>query len=136
MIAYVLFTANLPEEAVAPHASSLQTGVHYGYAKVTLDSKDSNDLSHTVLPMVMSIGWNPYYKNERRTAEVHVLHDFKHDFYDKELKIVMLGFVRPEYNYTSLEALIQDIETDKQVSAKSLQRPGYEKYKQDPFFEA
>ena len=46
----------------------------------------------------------------------------------------MLGFIRPEYNYTSLESLINDIETDKAVSLQSLDRPGYTKYIQDPFF--
>ena len=39
--------------------------MHYGYARVLLDD-DSK--AATVLPMVMSIGWNPYYKNEKRTA--------------------------------------------------------------------
>ena len=34
----------------------------------------------------------------------------------------------------SLDALIEDIETDKRVALKSLSRPGYEKYKLDPHF--
>lgn len=34
--------------------------------------------------------------------EVHILHDFGHDFYGELLKVVVLGFIRPEYNYTSL----------------------------------
>lgn len=66
--------------------------------------------------------------------EVHILHKFEDDFYGKELRIAMLGFIRPEYNYTSLESLINDIETDKAVSLKSLDRPGYTKYIEDPFF--
>ncbi|KAL7008925.1 riboflavin kinase [Cystobasidiomycetes sp. EMM_F5] len=128
-------TANLPDEAIAPYANTLQTGVHYGYARVVLGDAGTEGEANQVLPMVMSIGWNPYYKNEKRTAEVHVLvHNFQDDFYGKELRIVMLGFIRPEYNYTSLDALILDIETDKAVSLRSVARPGYEKYKQDPYF--
>jgi riboflavin kinase len=110
--------------------------------------------------MVMSIGFNPYYNNETRTAEVHILHEYKGDFYGKELRTVILGFVRPEYNYASLgtsislllpplcsymgsvilkiwcetDALIKDIEMDKQVAAKSVARPAYQKYIQDSFF--
>lgn len=59
----VAFPANLPDEAIAPYADTLETGVYYGYARVLVDGKEG-----TVLPMVMSIGWNPYYKNEKRTA--------------------------------------------------------------------
>lgn len=47
----------------------------------------------------------------------------------------MLGFIRPEYNYTSLESLIDDIETDKQVARRSVERPAYQKFLQDPFFQ-
>lgn len=126
-------TANLPDEAIEPHQDVLQTGVHYGYARVLL-GEDAGSADE-VLPMVMSIGWNPYYKNEKRTAEVHILHAFDSDFYGKELRIVMLGYIRPEYNYTSLESLINDIETDKLVTLRSLDRPTYEAFKKDPFFQ-
>ena len=44
----------------------LQTGVHFGYARVVLGPEEGE--SNKVLPMVMSLGWNPYYKNEKRTA--------------------------------------------------------------------
>jgi riboflavin kinase len=36
--------------------------------------------------------------------EVHVLHDYPSDFYGKELRVVVLGYVRPEYNYASMGA--------------------------------
>lgn len=59
-------TANLPDEAIAPLKNTLQTGVHFGYAQVAYKGSDTKH--DEVLPMVMSIGWNPYYKNEKRTA--------------------------------------------------------------------
>ena len=111
--------ANLPDEAIAPLKNTLQTGVHFGYAQVAYKGSDTKH--DEVLPMVMSIGWNPYYKNEKRTAvscsvilyclsssicaclqEVHLLHEFPGDFYGSHLKVVILGFVRPEYNYPSM----------------------------------
>jgi riboflavin kinase len=79
--------------------------------------------------MVMSIGWNPYYKNERRSAvrlapnegtphgisqlveeincscsfqEVHIIHDFPEDFYGVAMRVLILAYVRPEQNYPSL----------------------------------
>ena len=43
--------------------------------------------------MVMSIGYNPFYKNTVRSAEVHVLHPFKEDFYGSEMALSILGFI-------------------------------------------
>ena len=50
-----------------------ELGVYYGYAQV-LAGEDGKTLcpeDSKVLPMVMSLGWNPYYKNERMTAVGH-----------------------------------------------------------------
>ena len=63
--------------------------------------------------MVMSIGWNPFFKNERKAVEPHLLHDFGGaDFYGEELRLVLCGYMRPELNYTSLEALVAAIHAD------------------------
>lgn len=64
-------TANLPDESITPISSVAKTGVYYGYAQV-VPPKDGNSAlrpeDKKVLPMVMSLGWNPFYKNERLTA--------------------------------------------------------------------
>lgn len=117
-------TANLPDSSI--EGVPLETGVHFGFARV-LGEEGKHD---AVFPMVMSIGWNPFYNNDTRTAvrarwrrqwysfhhprltspgvgppqEVHVLHDYPSDFYGKELRVVVLGYVRPEYNYASMGA--------------------------------
>ncbi|POY75833.1 putative Riboflavin kinase [Rhodotorula taiwanensis] len=120
-------TANLPDSSI--QGVPVKTGVHFGYARVLGCGGHAE-----VYPMVMSIGWNPFYNNDTRTAEVHVLHDYPSDFYGKELRVVMLGFIRPEYNYASLDALIKDINHDKVVAATSVQRPAYSAYSEDAFF--
>lgn len=56
----------------------------------------------TVYPMVMSLGWNPFYKNEKKSAEVHIMHNFHRDFYGDDLRVVVLGYIRPELDYTTL----------------------------------
>ncbi|KAL1303919.1 hypothetical protein AAFC00_000373 [Neodothiora populina] len=84
-----------------------------------------------VFPMVMSIGWNPFYKNTVRSVEVHILHEFKHDFYGSHMNLVILGFIRPEYDYVSKESLIEDIKTDIEVTGKCLARPAYAKFRHD-----
>lgn len=53
-------TANLPEDVSNNEATVMEIGVHYGWASV--------GNSDTVYGMVMSYGWNPYYKNEKKTA--------------------------------------------------------------------
>lgn len=131
-------TANLPDESISPMSSVTRTGVYYGYAQISPE-KDGKailrDGDTQVLPMVMSLGWNPFYKNERLTAEIHLMHDFETDFYGHDMKAVVLGYIRPELDYVSREALIEDIETDKRVALKSLARPSYEKFKSDPLFD-
>lgn len=81
-------------------------------------SKDTPSSSTLVYPAVLSIGYNPFYKNSMRSVEIHVLHDFSYDFYGAALNLLMLGFIRPEYDYTSLEALVDDIKTDCDVASK------------------
>lgn len=112
--------------------------MHYGFARVVplpsstssepgSSSSASDDAHDVVWPMVMSIGWNPFYNNTTRTSvrsislslelgwkrgeliacfsgwqEVHILHDYPHDFYGRELRVVILGFIRPEFNYAGL----------------------------------
>ncbi|TFK76148.1 riboflavin kinase [Pluteus cervinus] len=132
-------TANLPDESISPISTVAKTGVYYGYAQVippaTTTSKSelcAND--YKVLPMVMSLGWNPFYKNERLTAEIHIMHEFKSDFYGYEMRALVLGYIRPELDYTSREALVEDIETDKKVALNSLNRPEYQKFMQDGHF--
>lgn len=55
--------------------------------------------------MVVSIGWNPFYKNTKRSFETHVIHEFPEDFYGQNLGVVVCGYLRDEKNYESLEAL-------------------------------
>jgi len=86
-----------------------------------------------VYPMVMSIGWNPFYKNTVRSVEVHIMHDFATDFYDSHMNLSILGFIRPEYDYVSKESLIEDIKTDINVAGQSLARKPYAKFSKDPY---
>lgn len=82
------------------------------------------------------------------------MHEFMSDFYGHPMKVMVLGYIRPELDYTSrglsrsllatglvlistlhLEALIEDIETDKNVAFRSLERPNYTRFMEDEFFQ-
>lgn len=84
-----------------------------------------------VYPTVLSIGYNPYYGNTTRSIEIHILASFSADFYGAELSLVILGFIRPEYDYVSKDALVEDIREDIRVARRSLEREGYQVYKEE-----
>lgn len=103
------------------------------YRDLLLAAQPTSDDAGAVYPMVMSIGWNPFYKNEVRSVEVHIMHGFRTDFYDSHMNLIVLGFIRPEYDYVSKESLIDDIKTDIDVAGRSLAREGYRDVRKDAY---
>ena len=61
------------------------------------------------------------------------MHQFPSDFYGSHMNLVILGFIRPEYDYVDREKLIEDIKTDIDVARKSLEREGYERLKGEEY---
>lgn len=122
-------TANLSHESFQGVFEKL--GVYYGYARV--DTEGPNKSDSAIHEMVMSVGVNPFYSNPTRSAEVHILHKYGHDFYGHTIRLVVLGYIRPEQNYDSTTALINDIKFDCKVAHNSLSRPGYSAYLLDPY---
>lgn len=85
------------------------------------------------------------------SQEVHIIRQYKEDFYGHVMTVLVLGYIRPELDYTSkgrtillctiaarsdyiVEALIEDIQMDIRVALKSLSRPAYQAYRSDPSF--
>lgn len=97
------------------------------------ETPSTSSTQGTVYPMVMSIGWNPFYKNTVRSVEVHIMQDFDTDFYGSHMNLLILGFIRPELDYVSKESLIADIKTDIDVAGRSLSRPAYVTLARDPY---
>ncbi|TPX10230.1 uncharacterized protein E0L32_001427 [Thyridium curvatum] len=130
-------TANLPvDSSVTPWISDAASGVYFGWASLHLptttttttsssSSSSEGDRRFSLYPMVMSIGYNPFYKNTVRSAEVHVLHKFDADFYGARMRLLILGFIREEKDYEGLDALIKDINVDCDVARKSLDRDAW-----------
>uniref|UniRef100_A0A3Q0QVX1 Riboflavin kinase n=1 Tax=Amphilophus citrinellus TaxID=61819 RepID=A0A3Q0QVX1_AMPCI len=118
-------TANFPDSVVDNLPTDISTGIYYGWACVG---------NGDVYKMVMSIGWNPYYKNTKKSMETHVIHKFKEDFYGEILSVVMVGYIRPERSFDSLEALIAAINSDIEEAKGKLELPEHRKLKDDNFF--
>ncbi|KAG7876856.1 hypothetical protein KL937_005155 [Ogataea polymorpha] len=139
-------TANVPVDN-EPELQKLVTGVYFGFVrllrpeqppqkKIVSRSDGKSEVEFTyganladsdfeVLPMVMSLGWNPFFKNSKKACELHILHEFKSTFYGCKLNFIILGYVRPELDYVSMEALIKDIQLDIETARKYLATPEY-----------
>lgn len=88
----LFFTANLEEAVVNSFPADAPTGVYVGFAKV-----DNGE----VFPMAMSVGYNIHYGNDKKTVEVHLLHDFKNDFYGALITAAAIKYLRPMRQFNS-----------------------------------
>ncbi|KAF3426056.1 hypothetical protein E2986_08952 [Frieseomelitta varia] len=114
---------NLEDQVVDNLPPDLTTGIYYGWATINKQT----------YKMVASIGWNPFYKNEKKTVEIHLIHKFENDFYGKQIKAIFTGYIRPEKDFTSEEELIQAIKNDIAVAEEQLQKSDMMAYKDNPF---
>lgn len=118
-------TANFPDDVVDNLPEEIQTGIYFGYATVD---------NGPVHKMVMSIGWNPFYNNEKRSMETHILQKFEGDLYGKLLKVIIVGYLRSEIDFTSLDVLIEAINKDISNAEKKLNEDeDLSKYEMDEF---
>lgn len=118
-------TANFSVEVVNNLPTEVETGVYFGFAQVNKEE---------IHKMVMSIGWNPFYQNTTKSMETHILHEYENDFYGQELRVIILGYLRPEKNFTSLNELIEAIKNDISQAKHQLEQAQYAQYKNHVFF--
>lgn len=118
-------TANFPADVTENLPESLDCGIYCGWANV-----DDGE----VYKMVMSIGYNPFYKNTHKTMETHILHSFNRDLHGCLLKVCVLRYLRPEMNFTSLDDLINAIKDDVTQAEHELDKPDCKVYQSDRYF--
>lgn len=107
-------TANLPQFEDQLNQTSLVNGVYYGLGQVEGDK--------AVHLLVANIGYSPTFvgqENRQRIIEAHlidyipVIDDSEStDFYEKNLKLVFVGFLRKEKKFSSLDELKTTISQD------------------------
>ena len=119
-------TANFPQQVIDELPQELVGGIYCGFAQV--DNGPVHD-------MVMSVGWNPFYNNEKRAMETHIIHKFDGDLYGKILSTVIVGFLRPEANFESLEKLIEEIKSDIENGLRLNKEQQNARYRSDVFFQ-
>lgn len=87
-------TANMSMSQLGNDGESLKTGIYFGYSCI----------KGKVYESVTSVGWNPYFKNEKKTVEVHILSKLD-DFYDENIITLLCGYLREEADFDSLGLL-------------------------------
>lgn len=118
-------TANLSADVVKSLPDELQTGIYFGWANV-----DNGEIYKAVL----SLGWNPFFKNKEKSLETYIVHEFDNDFYGKQLKLCICGYLRPEKNFDSMDALIEAINTDIKNAKDQLDIEPFASYHLNDFF--
>ena len=97
-------------------------------ANITLEP--TNRLAHGVyavwvriddkrLPGVASFGVRPTIDNGAPILEVHIL-DFAGDLYGRTIGVEFVRRIRDEQKFASLEALVAEMERDKQIARQTL----------------
>lgn len=126
-------TANVDTMAVARVLPGATTGIFYGWASLP------GKYPGTVYATALSIGWNPFFKSGDddvgKTCEPWLLHDFGgEDFYGAEIAVLVLGFIRPESGeFSSLEALVDRIKEDGEVTKRVLAGEAMMAFREDEF---
>lgn len=118
-------TANFADSVVNELPKETACGVYYGWASVNRGP---------VHKMVMSIGWNPVFRNVKKSVETHILHRFEEDFYGSLLQVAILGYLRPEKTFDAVDQLVEAIRNDIDEAKTLLDTPECLAFKSHDYF--
>ena len=139
-------TANLDAGALKKESDALAPGIYFGWASVGPQpategttggeagggentnanaAEEEEEANRRPIaercPMVMSIGWNPFFDDAKKTIEPWLLDEtLPEEFYGAELRLTVCAYLRPEANFTTLENLVARIRRDAEVAEAAL----------------
>lgn len=131
-------TANLAPGPLAAELQNLPAGVYFGWAKLDA-APGSPPEDSQVHKMVMNIGRRPTFedKDPEVSVEVHIIHKYAaEDFHGRQLRVVALGFLRPEMKFSGLPALLERIKTDIGIAKSQLDTLPWQPFKMDTFLKS
>ncbi|KAG1657679.1 hypothetical protein FOA52_013773 [Chlamydomonas sp. UWO 241] len=122
-------TANIDPEPLAGILEGMPKGVYFGWAQLDAPP-DWPEADRAVHKMVMNVGRRPTVEqgNERAavTVEAHVMHTYSGDFYGLPMRVVALGYIRPEMRFPGgIVELIARIRADVAIAKYALDEPAY-----------
>ncbi len=129
-------TANIDPAPLAAKLEKLPRGVYFGYARLEAPAGWS-DADRAVHKVVMNIGKRPTASegaDSDVTVEVHFLHEYPGDFYGARVRVVALGYLRPEMRFAGgIGELVTRIKADIAISRIQLDDDALTRYQADPF---
>lgn len=117
-------TANLPGKLLDGATEAERDGVYVGFGRVP-------KYGEKVVKMVANLGRNITYGDvKERVLEAYLMSDdFDEEFYGDEMRLCIVGFMRPEYKFDSLQELIDHIQNDVKVAEAALDMPKAEPFR-------
>ncbi|WRS27135.1 bifunctional riboflavin kinase/FAD synthetase [Oscillospiraceae bacterium MB08-C2-2] len=79
-------------------------------------------LEGRILPSVTNVGVKPTVGSDQILAETYVV-GFEGDLYDQNIFVELVGFIRPEQRFASLEELTRQMRQDTELACQIFQRP-------------
>jgi len=119
-------TANFPDEVVNDLPVEINTGIYYGWAKV-----DNGPLHK----MIMNIGWNLYFIKIKKSMETNNINYFGTDSYGSQLRICIIGYIRPEMDFRSVDYLISTLKIDIDTANIKPEKEEMKKFQDHSFFQ-
>jgi len=112
-------TANLPHFDDDLLRAQLARGVYFGWGRIYG--------SDSILSCVANIGVSPTFagqENPVNIVEAHFLdYDQGGDFYNKDIRLALVGFLRPEVKFKSLDELVAQINRDIETTRTACSPP-------------
>lgn len=128
-------TANLPCSLFQDTLGALDTGVYLGWA----------GLGGEVRKCVANVGFSPSFvgqENPEKIVEAHIIAEGQpvpKDFYGEPLRLLLLGYVRPERRFDFSKGpgeLIAAISADVKTATARLDDPEFRKFREAPWLVA
>lgn len=121
-------TANLPGKLVIEETELHRDGIYFGYGMVP-------KYGEKVVKMVANLGRNITYGDvKERVLEAYLMSEFEEDFYGEEMRLCIIGYMRPELKFDSLDELIEHIQNDIQVAKSALDVEKVQQFRTYPAF--
>lgn len=123
-------TANLPGTLLNGVEGTERDGVYVGFASVP-------KYVPSPMQMVANFGRNITYGDvEERVLEAYIISDdLPDDFYGEEMRLCVIGFLRPELKFDSIEELMENIHNDVSVTKTVLELDEAQKHRSNLFFD-
>lgn len=125
-------TANLPGTLLDGMAATERNGVYVGFGMVPKYGG--------VMKMVANIGMNVTYGDvENRVLEAFLMDDegrLAKEFYGEEMRLCLVGYLRPELKFDSVGELMENIQNDVSVAAAVLDAPEATPFKEHDMFKS